>query len=799
MRKIFVVISLVAIAGKALAMPADSLKPYKDVVPASAVSQKGFITVHQVNNRYLFQLPDSIFERDLFTVNRIVQSAQDWRSPFSGLCSYGNDWIGQSMFRFKKAAGNKILLELVSTSERAEDGAGLQAALERSNSNPLYASFNILTKAADGSPVIDITDFLASDNSVFGYMAGLKMLAMPGMFAADRSFLNGIKVFPKNIEIANTRTYTAGNTTLTGIYNSSLVLLPETPMHARLYDERVGFFGVTPADFRQVNGDGSVAEQANIWRWRLEPRPEDRDRYFRGELVEPQQPIVFYIDPATPAKWVPYLVAGVNDWQAAFEKAGFKNAIMAKTVDPADSTFDINDARHNVIVYKASAIGNALGHSLQDPRSGEIIESHIQWYHSVMEILYKWYFTQAGAVDTAAQHPVFSDELMGQLVRFVSSHEVGHAVGLRHNWGASSTTTVAQLRNKAWVEANGHTPSIMDYARFNYVAQPEDNIGQAGLFPRIGDYDKWAVSWGYRLLPDSAEKQQLGKAIADQLLKSNRYRFGIGDDPTARFPDNQREDLGDDAMEAGRYGILNLQRLAPRLFDWVQVPGDDYNKVTDVYKALVAQYEWYIKHVAANVGGVYFTPLTTDQQGSTYRFFSRDKQQRAVAFLNRELFTTPDWLRNKKLYDLTPADFSMVADIQKRTLRQLMDIKVFDKLRIEEMTGNKDVYRLEELLNELYSGIFSELKTARPVSMERRALQQVYVSDLLELIDAYRTKEQDAGTLLTAQARQLMLSCKTAATTDVPTRRHLQGLYDLLHDKLEAPLKEARQREADMQ
>lgn len=805
MKKIIGTLLLLAALCNAYALPsADSLKPYKEIVPATAVTGKSFITVHQVNNRYLFEIPDSILGRDLFTVNRIIQSPQDWRNPFSGLCSYGNDWIGQSMFRFRRAENNRIMLQVVSTSERTS-GNDLSASLERNNTDPLYAIFPVLAKSPEGAWVIDMTDFLNSDNSVFGYMAAIKMLAMPGTFAADRSFLNSVKAFPANIEIASTRSYSAGNTTLTGLYNSSLILLPKEPMKGRLTDERVGFFGIVPTDFRQWNDDGTVKTAANIWRWKLEPRKEDMEKYFRGELVEPEKPIVFYIDPATPKKWVPYLVAGVNDWQAAFEKAGFRNAIFAKEVPEGDTTFDINDARHNVIVYKASAIGNAMGHSLQDPRSGEIIESHIQWYHSVQEILYKWYLTQAGAVDTAAQKPYFSDELMGQLIRFVSSHEVGHAVGLRHNWGASSTTTIAQLRDKKWVEANGHTPSIMDYARFNYVAQPEDSIGEAGLFPRIGDYDKWAVEWGYKLLPPGtaagAEAPILDKWIVDKLKESKRFRFGIGDDPSAKFPDNQREDMGDDAMEAGKYGIKNLQRIAPQLFNWVQTPGATYSRVEDVYKALVAQYEWYIKHVTANVGGVQFTPLTTSQDGDVYAFFPRSKQRRAVEFLNKELFATPEWLRNRRLYELTTTDFTIVTDLQKRTLKQLMDAKEFDKFREAQISGDADVYQAGDLLNDLYKGIFEELQSGADISPERRALQRAYVSNLLGLLEEYKDKEQDAGSVVKDHAKQVMAACKAVANkiANQGNKLHLGPLAEMLSARLEKPMEMAKQRASQMQ
>jgi hypothetical protein len=789
-----------AALAKPVPAPANQPKAYKEVIPNGTKTTNGFMLVHQVGDRYLFEIPDSLFGRSIFTVNRLTKSAQDWRNPLGGLCSYGNDWIGQAMFSFEKSGQDKIALKLISTTDRVTDNdPTLSKAITGNNFEPIYAIFPVKAYNKEAkSAVIDLTDYLNSDNPIFGYLSGLKLFAMPGTFAPERSFLNSVKAYPKNIEIFSTRTYASGSTVLTAEYNSSIILLSKIPMKSRPLDERIGFFGITPADYKSYDADGHIRNQANIWRWRLEPKPEDRARYFRGELVEPAQPIVFYIDPATPKKWVPYLIAGVNDWQKAFEKAGFKNAIMAKEVDPADSTFDINDSRHNVMVYKASAIGNAMGHSLQDPRSGEIIESHIQWYHSVMEVLYKWYFVQAGAIDTAAQKPQFSDELMGQLIRFVSSHEVGHAVGLRHNWGSSSTTTIAQLRDKAWVEAHGHTPSIMDYARFNYIAQPEDHIAQSGIFPRIGDYDTWAVEWGYRLLQDTlsvdAEKKALDKWVSDKVGANKRLRFGIGDDPTAKYPQNQREDLSDDAVMAGTYGIKNLKLIKKNLMKWTQVPGASYDRTADIYKALVDQYDWYIKHATAYIGGMEFTPGSNTDNAAVYGFEPLNKQKQAVAFLNRELFTTPEWLRDEKLYRLSSADFSSILAIQKRILQQLMDEKLFNKLRTTENAVGSKAYTLPAFLNDLYSGIFYEVIKGGSISANRRFLQKIYVNELVGLIPALIKSDGDGASLVKAQAKQLLVACKADLKKPLGKmeRAHLDDLVVRLDDALYRPMRLSR-------
>ena len=384
-----------------------------------------------------------------------------------------------------------------------------------------------------------------------------------------------------------------------------MVLLPKVPMKPRYFDPRVGYFATGYTDF-DANPQG-IEEIRMITRWRLEPKPEDVEKYKRGELVEPQKQIVYYIDPATPRKWVPYLIQGVNDWNVAFEKAGFKNAITAKVAPVNDPTWSLEDASHSAIVYKPSDVANASGPHVHDPRSGEILESHINWYHNVMNLVRDWYFIQTAAVDPEARTLRFPDSLMGQLIRFVSSHEVGHTLGLRHNWGSSSTVPVENLRNKAWVEANGHTPSIMDYARFNYVAQPEDNISEKGLFPRIGDYDKWAIEWGYKWMPDANTPEDevpiLNKMTMEK-LKDKRYWFGTETDQDD--PRGQNEDLGDNAMKASAYGIKNLQRILVKLPEWTKEANKDYSSLNEMYQQLVAvwqiygtcckKYRWHLHH-----------------------------------------------------------------------------------------------------------------------------------------------------------------------------------------------------------
>jgi Domain of unknown function (DUF5117)/Met-zincin/Domain of unknown function (DUF5118) len=509
----------------------NSPKPYKEVITSKAVSDAGFFWVHKVDDKYFFEIPDSIFGREILIVNRISKSAAANR--IGGSLGYGGDQIGQGVVKFEKGPNNKIFLRTISYAEYAKDSTSpMFTSLSNSNLQPIAAAFDVKALGKDSTgAVIDITEYINGDNEVLHFTSSLKTALRVGPIQSDKSYVISVKSYPINVEIKSLKTYGrmpaaqgtpgGGGGNLTFELNSSLVLLPKIPMDTRKFDKRIGYFAVGYVDF-DANPQG-VKNIVLAKRWRLEPKEEDIEKYKRGELVEPKKPIIYYIDPATPKKWIPYLIQGVNDWQATFEKAGFKNAIFGKMAPTKeeDSTWSLDDARNSAIVYKASDVANASGPSVADPRSGEIIESHINWYHNVMSLVRNWYFIQTAAVDPNARKLLFDDQLMGRLVQFVSSHEVGHTLGLRHNFGSSSTVPVENLRNKAWVAANGHTPSIMDYARFNYVAQPEDGLSGEELMGRIGDYDKWAIEWGYRWFPEfkneDAEKEYLNKWVIEKL------------------------------------------------------------------------------------------------------------------------------------------------------------------------------------------------------------------------------------------------------------------------------------------
>jgi hypothetical protein len=793
--------------------------PYSEVITSKAKSEKGLWVTHKVDDKYYFELPDSILGRPLLVVNRIALAPAGARAGFLG---FAGDLVGQNVITFEKGPNYKIFLRSSSFNEAGRDSAGMYQSVKNSNLSPIAASFDVKAYAKDSitkatGSVIDVTDYLMGDNDILFFAAHSKRDLGLTTYQQSNSYINEVRTFNNNVEIKTTKTYLrspqsafgfgSGQTGSPSTYelNSSIILLPKVPMKPRYFDPRVGYFATGYTDF-DANPQG-VEEIRMITRWRLEPKPEDVEKYKRGELVEPQKQIVYYIDPATPKKWVPYLIEGVNDWNAAFEKAGFKNAIVAKEAPVNDPSWSLENAEYSAIVYKPSDIANAEGPHVHDPRSGEILESHINWYHNIMNILRDWYFIQTAAVDPKARSLHFSDSLMGQLIRFVSSHEVGHTLGLRHNWGSSSTVPVENLRNKAWVEANGHTPSIMDYARFNYVAQPEDNITEKGLFPRIGDYDKWAIEWGYKWMPEAKTPQNevaiLNKLTMDK-LKDKRYWFGTESDPDD--PRGQNEDLGDNAMKASAYGIKNLQRILVKLPEWTKEQNKDYSGLNEMYGQIVSQYTRYMGHVAKNVGGIYTTPKMQEEPGVIVEFVPKATQKEAIQFLQDQLFKTPKWIVDNTISSYTGTNkLTTISSIQESILSGLLSNNTLGKLFRFEADGS-NAYTATELITDLRKGIWSELASRKPIDIYRRDLQKAFVDRLVSnltpdnapvqivstgrgggmIMSSDYSKTTDAMSIAKAQLHTLQAEIRAAlpAYKDADSRAHLQDINDRITEAL---------------
>jgi len=803
-------------------------KPYAQVITDKTLTRRGMITTHKLEDKFFFEIADTTLGRDILVVSRIAKSGADVRAAQG----YAGDVIGSTVIRFEKGPNNRIFMRKVSFKTYSPDSTtSMYQSLKNSNIQAIAASFNIAAYTPDkNGSVIDVTDYINSDNDIFYFSSpASKTRFRLGAQLSDRSYIQNMRSFPLNVEISTMKTYSltaapspfgpaaptaggggasAGSATVE--LNTSLVILPKVPMKARYADPRVGYFTVGYTDF-DLNPQG-VKEIDLIKRWRLEPKPQDLAKYKRGELVEPQKQIVYYIDPATPKKWVPYLIAGVNDWSKAFEKAGFKNAVVAKEAPTfaQDSTWSIDDARHSAIVYKPSEIANASGPSISDPRSGEIMESHINWFHNVQSLVHDWYMIQTAAVDPRARKMVFSDELMGDLIRFVSSHEVGHTLGLLHNYGSSSTVPVENLRNKKWVEENGHTPSIMDYARFNYVAQPEDNISAKGLYPRIGDYDRWAIEWGYKYYADSKtpgdEVERLNKAVIES-AKNRRLWFGTESNPDD--PHSQNEDLSDNAMKASEYGIKNLKVILPNLPAWTKEANEGYDNLSNMYGQLTTQFGRYMGHVAKNVGGVYENPKMVEQAGLVYERTPAATQKEAMDFLNRQLFTTPKWLLNQSILDnIDQNPLEVVARLQGSTLNRLLSNSTLSKLVAAEAADGAIAYKITDLFTDLNGAIFTELKSNAAVDVYRRNLQKAYVEKLISIVKpapaatatnaillgrggaptGLTASQSDVLSVVKGQLRDLDSRIKSASASqaDSLSKYHLLDLTDRIESALDS-------------
>jgi hypothetical protein len=808
------------------ARPSTSPRPFKEVITDKAVTKKGLFTVHKVDDKYYFEINDSILGREILAVTRYVKVPAG--------AGYGGEIANQHTLTFEKGIGNTVFLRVITLINTADSTNDIYKAVNNSNVNSIAQAFPIAAFSKDSSGVvIDVTDYFKGDNLPVSINANAKRRFSLTAIAPDRSFIQKISTYPINTEIRTIKTFSSsGSSSLFGLptapspfpsaslpaasasgavtmeLNTSLLLLPKKPMQHRVADKRVGFF--TDDYVKYSDEQQQVENKEFAVRWRLEPKDGEYEKWLKGELVEPKKPIVYYIDPATPKQWRKYLIAGVNDWQKAFEKAGFKNAIMAKEW-PNDSTMSTEDARFSVIRYFASDIENAYGPNVHDPRSGEILESHIGWYHNVMKLVHDWYMIQTAAVDPRARGMKFSDELMGDLIRFVSSHEVGHTLGLRHNMGSSSKTPVEKLRDKQWVEANGHTASIMDYARFNYVAQPEDNISKEGLYPRIGDYDLWAIKWGYGYIggaTDEDQKKISSKMIIDAYKANPRTWFGTYESGNPADPRAQSEDLSDNAVKASEYGIKNLQRILPKLSEWTYEEADLNENIANMYGQLITQFRRYMGHVTKNIGGIYETFKSIDEKGDVYEIVPKAYQKQAVQFLNKQLFETPKWLVAKDIWNRTnnPIALDPVASAQESTLNSLISIDRMNRMQIcLERYGADKAYNALELLTDVQSGLFSELSSNKPIDEYRRILQKSYVEKLSAIINpsnggsttitiqgftfgpSVDLKRSDVPAIVRAQLVELKnkINAGAASNPDKMSKIHLQDLSQKIKNALD--------------
>ena len=763
------------------------LKDYKEVITGEARSDEGLFTTHFVNDKLYFEIPLDQLEKDMLLVSRIAGTP----SGFGGGYVNAGSKVNEQVVRWTRR-GDVIDLKVISYEDQSAEESPIYKSVRANNFYPILFSSKVLAyNEATNTAVIEAGGLFEEDVAAINAVSPeLKKQYKVKKLDKSRSYIESAHSYPKNIEVKHVMTYEAEEPperdqagTLTLLMNQSMILLPEDLMQPRIADYRVGWFTVD-----KYNYDSEALKSDDyeiIRRWRLVPK--DIEAYKRGELVEPVKPIVYYLDPATPEKWRPYFRQGIEDWNVAFEKAGFKNAIIAK--DPPtkeeDPEFSPEDVRYSVVRYVASTTRNAMGPSVTDPRTGEIIESDIIWYHNHLRSYRNRYMIEAGAQLPSARTLETPEEEIGEMMRMVIAHEVGHALGLPHNMKSSSAYPTDSLRSPEFTQKYGLTPSIMDYARVNYVAQPEDK--DVRFIRMMGPYDLYAINWGYRYLPeaDTAEEE---KQVLDQwiLEKAGDPVFEFGSGYGGIDPQSQRESLGADQVKASQYGLANLKKVVPNLVEWTSEDGYGYEELDEVYRELTGMWRGYISHVIANVGGVYETRKTADQEGVVYDPVPKEKQKAAVDFLNKHAFTTPEWLLDQNILDRIEASGAIerIQSLQSRSLENLLDEDRLKRMVENEQVNGNDAYSAIQLMNELRKGIFSELYNSRQADAYRRNLQRSYVdiaAGYVQLLKGENNNDilkSDIIALMRGELEQLRrdLTARRNRTGDSLTRYHWNDL-----------------------
>ncbi len=759
-------------------------KKYEDIITKDAVSAKGLFTTHKVKDKHYFEISDSLLEKEILVVSRISGFVKGLNFGGAGVKSRP-----QQVVRFQKM-DNSVLMRSVSYSSVADENSPIYESVRNNNFEPVVMMFPIVTYSTDStSYVIDVKNLFTTDVEMIGAVTPgqKKRFGLKGV-DSKRSFISSMKSFPENVLVKHVLTYKGGqdlpDNSITGTMSvemtQSFIELPEIPMQPRIHDSRVGFFSLSQIDYSL---DAQKAQSRRyITKWKLEP--SDPEAYARGELVEPKKQIVYYIDPATPKKWAPYLKAGVDDWQKAFEAAGFKNAIVGKyaPTKEEDPDWDPEDVRYSVIRYISTDIQNAQGPHVHDPRTGEIIESDIMWYHNVMNLLRNWFFIQTAAVNEEARGPKFKEEVMGRLIQFVAAHEVGHTLGLPHNMGASVAYPVDSLRSATFTKRMGTSPSIMDYARFNYVAQPED--GDVGLMPDIGEYDKWSIIFGYKHF--EGESTDSERTILNTMIKEKAgdplYRFGrqrgLPLDHTS-----QTEDLGDDSMLASEYGIKNLKRIVPNLIEWTGEEAKEFENLEELYGNVIGQFRRYIGHVVGNIGGVKEVYKTFDQNEQTYAPNDITKQKRAMQFLNSQLFNTPNWLIDQNILRRIEPDGNIerIGGLHNYTINILFNNDRMDRLADNESLLGNNTYTLSNLFDDSKDMIFSY---SNP-DVYQRGLQRRYVQKMISMIKEDYTGNSDARALARQTLESIMAKTKRSKKSGSKmTKAHFADVHSMIVKEL---------------
>jgi hypothetical protein len=786
---------------------APPLRPYDRVITREAKSDAGVFTVHRIRDRVYYEIPKAMLGREFLWVSQIAATA-------SG-AGFGGQAAGNRVVKWERR-DRRILLRSVSYEIVADAKQPIARAVQQSNVDAILMAFPIETVGKDDAPVIEVSRLFTTEVPEFNVRARLRARAFDG----SRSFVERAKAFPTNIEVRALHTFTTPNEAPGGgggpapapgpggplggitarpgssrvVMSYSMLLLPETPMQPRLHDERVGYFALTQRDYGVE--EHRAPTRRYIARWRLEKKDPS------AAISEPVKPIVYYIDPATPAKWIPYVKRGVEAWQPAFEAAGFKQAIVARDAPSAseDPEWSPEDARYSVIRWLPSTVENAQGPHIRDPRSGEILESDILMYHNVLNLLTHWYFVQAGPNDPRAKTLPLPDALMGELVYYVVAHEVGHTLGLPHNMKASSLYPFEKLRDPAWLKTNGHTPTIMDYSRFNYLVQPEDGVPAADLVPKIGPYDLFSIKWGYQPIPGAAsadaEKPTLDE-WARQQDQTPWLRFSTSNS-AGSDPGELTEAVGDaDAIKATTLGLKNLERVSALLLPATVRPGEPYDDLQEAYGRLLGQWVLELNHVAAIVGGFDSQQKHGGQAGVVFTPIAKARQVAAVQFLNANAFKTPGFLVNPEvLRRIEPAGaLERLRTAQQRVLASVLSSARLGRLVEREAIDGAGAYAPTDFLADVRRGVWTELGGAGAVRIDafRRNLQRAYIETLAERVNGRQSASDDARALFRQELRLLdqQLAGALARGGDGVTQAHVHDARALIRRALDPTVQAA--------
>jgi hypothetical protein len=759
-------------------------RPYDRVITKEAKSDPGIFTVHRVGERFYYEIPVNQLNKEFLWVSQIARTTVG--------AGQGGQAVGNRVVKWERR-NNRVFLRSISYDLVADRKTPIAQAVEAANNDAILMAFNVEAVGKDDAPVIDVTRLFTTEVPEFSGRSRVRSRQFDGA----RSFIERAVSFPENIEVEATHTYSTG-VELQGpqpvpnpaaaarpgsasvVMHYSMVKLPENPMMPRLFDERVGYFTVQQYDYGR--DEHRAQRRRYIARWRLEKKDP------AAALSEPIKPIVYYVDPATPAKWVPFIKRGIESWQPAFEEAGFKNAILAKDAPTKeqDPDWSPEDARYSVIRWLPSTTENASGPHVSDPRTGEILESDIQFHHNVMNLVRDWYFVQVGPLDPRAAKLPLPDDLMGRLIEYVAAHEVGHTLGFQHNMKASSMYAPEKIRDAAWVKKMGHTPTLMDYSRFNYVAQPEDRIDPEDLIPRIGPYDKWATMWGYKPIPGAKTADDEKKTLDEWARAQDAtpwLRFSTVDSGGAD-PGELTEAVGDaDAVRSTAMGLKNLERVANMLLTATTKSGEPYDDLEEMYGRLLGQWVLEMNHVAAVVGGVASQQKVYGQDGLRFVPIPRERQRAAVEFLNAHAFTAPMFVvKPEILRRIEPAGtLERIRTSQLRVLTTVMTDARINRLAEQEAIDGAAAYKPSEFFTDVRRAIWSEIEaTAVRVDPYRRNLQRAYLDLMNEKINGRLASSGESRPLARLEIRALDTAVRAAMprTTDRVTRAHLQDVRD---------------------